>query len=487
LVEVQIRYTFRAMIFSFRWLRALIALASLACVAPAAAQSAGTPEARTAAAMDAIRANPAQLRAFLRTMPKGGDLHNHLAGAVYAEDFLAWAGERGLCVDATALAITPCVEQRAPARGLEDRNPTLYGAMVDSLSMRGWLAGAGPGAQASGHDQFFSTFGRFSAIQSLEHGRSLAAARRMAAADHVSYLELQEAPASMQNGMGAPGDPAFRADDLAGAYSRLGPALKVLAAQAPKDIDAAEAEASAVLGCAKTPNAPGCTVQVRYLCFALRTFTPAQVFRHLAQCFTLAATDKRYVGVNIVAPEDDPVALRDYALHMRMFAFLAAKFPKVRTTLHAGELTLGLVPPEALRHNIAQAIAVGAKRIGHGVDIAFEADSAATLARMARERIAVEINLVSNDVILGVRGGDHPLALYRAAGAPFVLATDDEGVLRTDMTEQYVRAVVDQGLSYGDLKTAARNALEYSFIEDSAKATLKAKLEKDFAAFEATH
>jgi len=31
------------------------------------------------------------LRAFLRRMPKGGDLHTHLAGAVYAERFIAWA------------------------------------------------------------------------------------------------------------------------------------------------------------------------------------------------------------------------------------------------------------------------------------------------------------------------------------------------------------------------------------------------------------
>jgi hypothetical protein len=60
---------------------------------------------------------------------------------------------------------------------------------------------------------------------------------------------------------------------------------------------------------------------------------------------------------------------------------------------------------------------------------------------MAREGVAVEINLTSNAVILGVKGAEHPFALYRRHGVPVVLATDDEGVLRTDLTHEYQRAV----------------------------------------------
>jgi hypothetical protein len=40
----------------------------------------------------------------------------------------------------------------------------------------------------------------------------------------------------------------------------------------------------------------------------------------------------------------------------------------------------------------------------------------------------VEINLTSNDQILGVHGAMHPFPAYRAAGVPTVLSTDDEGV-----------------------------------------------------------
>jgi adenosine deaminase len=109
-------------------------------------------------------------------------------------------------------------------------------------------------------------------------------------------------------------------------------------------------------------------------------------------------------------------------------------------------------------------VAVGARRIGHGVDISYEADSPALLARMARDRIAVEINLTSNDTILGVRGADHPLALYRAAGVPVVLSTDDEGVSRSDMTNEYLRGVFEQGLGYADLKAMARASISYGFL-----------------------
>jgi adenosine deaminase len=48
-------------------------------------QSKFTPEQRTARYMDSVRSQPPLLLAFLRRMPKGGDLHNHLSGAIYAE------------------------------------------------------------------------------------------------------------------------------------------------------------------------------------------------------------------------------------------------------------------------------------------------------------------------------------------------------------------------------------------------------------------
>src|ERR671936_387731 len=55
---------------------------------------------------------------------------------------------------------------------------------------------------------------------------------------------------------------------------------------------------------------------------------------------------------------------------MQIIRFLAGDVP---VALHAGELWLGLVPPADLAFHIRQAIEIaGARRIGHGVSIAFE-------------------------------------------------------------------------------------------------------------------
>ena len=88
-------------------------------------------------------------------------------------------------------------------------------------------------------------------------------------------------------------------------------------------------------------------------------------------------------------------------------------FPEAEAgvTLHAGELTLGLVPPRHLGWHIREAVMVaGADRIGHGIDISYDEHMFETLAYMAENKIAVEINLTSNEVILGVKGEDHPFA-----------------------------------------------------------------------------
>src|SRR4051794_4736289 len=60
--------------------------------------NAGTPEQRAARFFESIRKSPPQMMAFLLRMPKGGDLHNHLSGSVYAESYIQWAAAKGLCV-----------------------------------------------------------------------------------------------------------------------------------------------------------------------------------------------------------------------------------------------------------------------------------------------------------------------------------------------------------------------------------------------------
>ena len=60
-------------------------------------------EAETRAYFQKVRHEPALLRSFLYAFPKGGELHNHLDGAIYAESYIRWAAEDGKCIDLESL------------------------------------------------------------------------------------------------------------------------------------------------------------------------------------------------------------------------------------------------------------------------------------------------------------------------------------------------------------------------------------------------
>jgi adenosine deaminase len=157
--------------------------------------------------------------------------------------------------------------------------------------------------------------------------------------------------------------------------------------------------------------------------------------------------------------------MADYVLHMKIVGFLHGLYPKVRISLHAGELAPGLVPPEGLCCHIRLAVEdAHAERIGHGVDVMHEDRPYDLLKEMAARHVMVEINLTSNDGILGVSGKDHPFPVYRKFNVPVALSTDDEGVSRIDMTHEYVRAAETYALSYADLKQLVRTGLEHAFL-----------------------
>jgi adenosine deaminase len=450
---------------------ALLLLAAL----PAQAAPAPSREAQVAAIIARAASAPPQLRVLLQDFPKGGDLHNHLDGSVYAEDFLTWADADSDCIargDRT-IAPPPCTGDQVPAKGLMTRDPVFYQSTIDALSMRNFVAGHGTG-ELSGHDHTFAVFPRFGAVGAGHLKDMMVATRAIAAHDHVLYIEQIADPSQAFAPTLLGADVPFDDKDFARDLDALAPVLTGLLPKAQAEFDAADAAA-----------APSSKVDVKYLFFVLRTLPPRRVFAQMALGFALAAADPHFVGVNFVAPEDDAVALRDFELHMRMFAFFRQRYPKVQLSLHAGELSLGLVPPAELGFHIRDTVEIaGASRIGHGYEIPYERDVHGLLAEMARRKVAVEINLTSNAITHGLEGAGHPVSLYRAAHVPIVLSADDEGVFRIDLTHEYMRAVTEQHFSYLDLKEVSRNGIRYSFLPDAEKARLLQQLEAAFTAYE---
>lgn len=70
---------------------------------------------RAPQAFAAARDNPVALRGLLERIPKGGDLHNHLSGAIYAESYIRWAAEDGLCITPRPGACPAARRGAAPA------------------------------------------------------------------------------------------------------------------------------------------------------------------------------------------------------------------------------------------------------------------------------------------------------------------------------------------------------------------------------------
>jgi adenosine deaminase len=449
-----------------RWLAAFTGALLLAGAAPAVAPAAttGVSERRTARHLEAIRDNPAKLRAFLAAMPKGGDLHNHLSGAVPTETLIGYAVQDGLCIDTATLAAAPAPPPAAPCPAGERpaadsaTDAAFFAQILRAWSMEDFVPGT-----VTGHDHFFATFGKFG-LATVRKGDMLAAVAQINAEQNVLYLETLvsrqgDAVRTLAQQVGFDPDfAAMRNKLLAGGMADV-----VRAASAETDADDARFEA--LLGCRTPHPQPGCSLVWRYDYQVGRATDPQIVFTNLLLGFELQRSDPRYVGVNLVQPEDNPVALRDYTLQMRMIRYLRSVYPTAHVTLHAGELAPGLVAPADLRFHIRQAVDIaGAERIGHGVDLVHETGYRALLRTMARRHVLVEAPLTSNAQILGVSGPAHPFSRYRAAGVPVALATDDPAVSRIDLTHEYAVATTTYDLRFRDLKNLARASLDHAFL-----------------------
>src|SRR5271166_3266483 len=224
----------------------LLFLASLA--------SAQTAEQRTAHYLDSVRKQPGLLLAFLRDLPKGGDLHNHLDGAIYAEDLIDFAASGNLCVDRTSshLLAPPCdsceTYTAKPAASCAYLDHVLYGQMVDAWSMRNWRPG-----DESGHDHFFAAFDKFGLASHTHVAEGIAASANRAGLDHLQYVEFMhtaDGGAAAQLAGKVEWNQNFGKQDFAKMRDALlGAGMKDVAAETGKRLAAEDARAKEILKC----------------------------------------------------------------------------------------------------------------------------------------------------------------------------------------------------------------------------------------------
>lgn len=456
----------------------LVLIALVAMLAPGTASG---DVAGAAKRLDNLRDQPQRLRQFLLGMPKGTDLHTHLSGAVYAEAMIRWGAEDGKCVDPVTFVSTfpPCTGIQVPLTAALG-NTVLWDQILAAWSMREFRPDA-----FSGHNHFFATFDLFGSAFSGRQGDGLAQVTQRAAGQNVQYVEPLitaqfGASQTIANQVG------YNPDLAAMRQAMIDAGIKNAIPAASLTASTALSRKDQLLGCGTESAKPGCGVLVNFDVQVLRNQPPAVVFAQLLFAFELMKADPTWVGVNMVQPEDAAYSTADYKLHMQMVKYLRSVYPGEHVTLHAGELVPGIVDPADLRFHIRDAINVaGPDRIGHGADLRWEKDPQQILENMKEKGVCLEANLSSNEQILRLSGHRHPIKDYVKAGVKVTLSTDDEGVSRTDMTSQYVKAVRQHGFGYRRLKIFATDGLRCSFLAPETKQAALAEQAKRFRKFEA--
>jgi adenosine deaminase len=441
-------------------------LSVIICVPSGISQVQNTsPMERAAKRLESIRSDPAELLNFLERMPKGGDLHHHLTGAVYAESYINYAVEDGDCIDRATFKIValPCDPSKGQLPATEAvSNFVFRNLVIDAWSIRNF--------NPTSEDRdvrlhFFATFGKFDLVTNKHWGEMLAEVAHRAGAQTEIYLETMLTPD--QGDAIRLGRQVTWNDDFATMRSQLLAAgMADVVAAGRKHLDEGELKMRQVLGCDSARPDVGCGVTVRYLNQVLRAFPKEQVFAQMLAGFEIASADPRVVGINLVQSQDEFNALNDFDLQMRMLDYLHGVYPKVHITLHAGELTPGEVKPEELAaSHIRKSIEIGhAERIGHGLDVIYETDAPGLLAEMAQRHILVEDCLYSHEVVRDMKGRENVLPIYLRAGVPVALATDDEAIVRSQLTWYFRRAVEAYDVDYATLKRMVRDSLEHAFL-----------------------
>ena len=108
-----------------------------------------------------------------------------------------------------------------------------------------------------------------------------------------------------------------------------------------------------------------------------------------------------------------------------------------------------------------------------------------TLEYARRKQLPIEINLHSNLKLQSIRDySEHPFLLYLRLGLPVSLSTDDEGILETNISNEFAIAIENTDISYAELKQLAYNSITTSFASEDVKKQLIADLDTRFKVFE---
>ena len=410
------------------------------------------------------RATDQELHQLLYEMPKGGDLHQHLSGALFSEWWLdlALAASDDGYEYFTRVQLNNCHPYGHNAFGSSPANLMFHNLMrvnYEALSsceksqyralsalteeqQQGWLDSLRLDKPYEGRNEFFET-----------HWQRLGdlLANPWIRAEGI-YLNMQAFAAEGLLYM----EPQIATDGYRTAEGKAIPPDQVVTIFRER-LQARDAQATGIT--------------VRFQRAVLRFLPDAE--QQLADTYQFVANNWPWVGVNLVGREDND---KGYPLRfLSTLRQLRQQHHSVRLSIHAGEVD----EPNA---HVRDTLLLGADRIGHGLNLIQDPD---TMLLMRHGPYLVEINLISNLLLEYVgRYDEHPFPEYLRTGIPVALSTDDRGMWDSTMTDEFFVAVKEFNLSWPEIKQLSRNSISYSFLEEPEKTDLLNLFEKRITKFE---
>lgn len=409
-------------------------------------------------------ATPQQMYRFLYALPKGGDLHNHLTGAVRSEWYwdAAMAAEKRGYVYYTRVRIENCAPYGHDEFGRSKALllfKNIQASTFDKLDACGksefkklqdlngvekiaWLNSMRLDQPYEGRNEFFDAI--WDRINDLLQNPYLICdilLRNMQAfgKEGLAYLETQQGAEGAVHPDGSP----YSVEEVVGIYRQF----------------------------LASPPAKATGVEVRFQNALLR-FTP-DAEQHLRVLYAINDRYRDlYVGVNMVGREDND---KGYPLRfLPVLRELRHKYPDINLSIHAGEV-------DEPNFHIRDTLLLGAQRIGHGVNLITDPE---TMLRMRHGPYMVEINLISNLLLEYVSDySQHPFPEYLRTGIPVALSTDDRGMWDSNLSDEFYVAVTEFNLSWEEIHKLGRNSLRYAFVDEPTKQRLLTDYDRRMEAF----
>ena len=493
-----------------------------------------TPISEMEKKFDFIKKSKAALFSFFSMMPKGGNLHHHFSNMSYAEAYINFLMKQDFYINVRNFVILVSLDniREEPSNYVKFKELSASELMEYKLHLMKIWDTKEFYDTLSKDLFFFSIFGQFDlGRNNNDYHASLQTLKTKALNQNISYMEsmflycqyslVQEKHASALNDFNEK-LVAFNEKLKHVAYPYPVEIITEFNALAHAIYDTCKTEIIAAANAhnEKVKQALGNDINdenfvIKFQNFVFRNQNPIDVFISLAASFHSSSTSSDINGVNIVSAENAENALKFYDLHLLFYRFFEKKYPKETYALQAGELSSASVGAEYLGTHVRKTLMLrNLRRIAHGLDIVYDRQVFDTLMQIQNRNeiskelqnyydlnfdinylekshienkpfLAFECNFTSNEYLFNLKPDMHPVSLFSKYNIPVVICSDDEGIISTNITEQFVTLTYTHDFTYKEIKKMCFDSIRYANIKDlEIKKKLFAKLLHDFEVFE---